>query len=88
MLTDEQLAQIAIREIRSIFEPDYLRANRVGSVMAHGMVDDDTYMLFVGIKDSHELPDHKASEKGWTVYADIRINANSGEVISRDYLNE
>lgn len=85
MLTDKKLAQIAIACIHDIFDVEYLAQNRIGSCMAHGMIDDDTYVLFLGIKDSKALPNHKASSKGWTVYADVRLNANTGAIKSIDY---
>lgn len=88
MLAEKQLVKTGVETVRTIFEPEYLRDNRVGTLVGHGMVDDNTFMLFIGIKDKNDLPTHKASEKGWTVYAEIRIDATTGRVISRDYQTE
>ena len=88
MLTEKQLAKIATNAIRDIFGAEYLRNNRTGSILGHGMVDDDTFMVFIGIKDKNDLPKHMANPKGWTVYADVRINANTGDIIHKEYLLE
>ena len=68
MLSDRDLMKLACRELVRVFGRKYLQAHYEGTLEGHGMIDDDTFMLFVGIKTDEDLPDHPATDKGWTVH--------------------
>lgn len=83
-----ELANIGTRRIKSIFGQQYLNENRKNAVTAYGFTCKDEYMAFVALKSKDDLPGHPASQKEWAVYADIRIDANTGKIVSEEYLTE
>ncbi|MBQ9401813.1 MAG: hypothetical protein IJU38_05545 [Clostridia bacterium] len=89
MLAKVEAEKMAIRRIQEIFGLDYLRANRQGSCTSRGYwPDSGESMMFIGIKDSKALPDHKKNRKGWTVYAEIWIDIITGKIKREDFLTE
>ena len=79
------LRRIAVEELIRVFGRKYLEETNSISCTAEGMVTDDTYQLFLGIKDSDDLPGRKATPKGWVVYGLIFLDANTGEVKKFEY---
>lgn len=88
MLDIKTLAKTAVDELVRIFSKEYLRANFADTCRAYGMVDESTYMYFIGIKDSDDLPDRPATDKGWVVYGKILVDAISGNIKGKEYVLE
>ena len=88
MLNDRDLMKLACRELARVFGRKYLQEHYEGTLEGHGMIDDDTFMLFVGIKTTKDLPGHPATDKGWTVYGRVLLDAHTGALKSIDYLLE
>ena len=89
MLTKIEADRIAIKRIHQIFGLEYLKANREGSCTSRGYwPEQGESMLFVGIKDSNDLPNHVKSRKGWTVYAEIWVDTITGKIKREEYLTE
>lgn len=88
MLPYESLFKRAMAEIISIFGKEYLKENYEGTCQAEGIIDTGEYQFFVGIKDLNDLPGRKADEKGWVVYANVLIDAITGNVVKREYVLE
>lgn len=85
MLDMKDLRRIAVDEFVRVFGYKYLQETDRGSCTAEGMVTEDTYQLFLGIKDSDDLPGRKATPKGWVVYGLIFLDANTGAVKKFEY---
>ena len=88
MLDTKTLAKTAADELVRIFGKEYLRENFGGTCRAYGMIDESTYMYFIGIKDSDDLPDRPATDKGWVVYGKILVDAISGTIKTKEYVLE
>lgn len=88
MLDERTLMQTATNELISLFGKEYLKNNYNNTCKAYGMVDDQTFQLFVGIKGSKDLPDRKATDKGWVVYGKILLDANTGKTKNKEYVLE
>lgn len=88
MLSEKDLFKNGINEIIKIFGKKYLQDNYEGTCVAKGLIDPSTFMVFVGLKTSKQLPGRKATEKGWVVYAEILIDAFSGNIKSENYILE
>lgn len=88
MLDSKKLMQKATGELVKVFGKKYLQDNYLNTCKAYGMIDEHTYQLFLGIKDSSDLPDRKANEKGWVVYGLVLLDAITGEVKKLDYILE
>lgn len=89
MLTQLEADRKAIKRIQEIFGLDYLKANREGSCSSRGYwPETGESMMFVGIKDSDDLPNHKKNRKGWTVYAEIWVDIVTGKIKREEYLTE
>ena len=52
MLNERELMKRACNELTKVFGRKYLQENYEETLVARGMSDSDTFMLFVGIKDS------------------------------------
>lgn len=87
MLTEPEAMHIATCKAISIFGKQYLRDNYETMCRAYGSLDDN-YRLFIGIKDSQDLPGRKATSKGWVVYCDILVSMKDGSVVAADYVLE
>lgn len=85
MLTEKELMRKATDELIRVFGKKYLQDNYSNTCLAYGMVADDTYQLFIGIKGYDDLPHRKANAKGWVVYGKALIDANTGELKSIEY---
>lgn len=88
MLTTRELFKIAMSELISLFGKEYLKTNYENTCQASGMLNNQTYQLFVGIKDKKDLPERKANDKGWVVYAKILLDATTGKVKEIEYVLE
>ena len=87
-LTEKALGKIAGREIRSIFGEKYLEAIKGHCGYGAGIVCDGVFVMTLTAKTKDETPWLPEGFKGWTVYAKITLNAETGEVIERDYQTE
>ena len=85
MLTEKELRRRAVDELIRVFGRKYLQDNFKNTCQAYGMVNDDTYQLFIGIKGFDDLPHRKANAKGWVVYGVAFIDANTGELKRIEY---
>ena len=88
MLNERELTKIASAELVRAYGKEYLQNTYEGSIIATGMVTDDLFMFFLGIKGQDKLPDREADDHGWVVSGTIYINANSGEVVSSECTKE
>ena len=88
MLTTSELFKIAMSELISLFGKEYLKTNYENTCQASGMLNNQTYQLFVGIKDKKDLPERKANDKGWVVYAKILLDATTGNLEDIEYVLE
>lgn len=88
MLTTKELFKIATNELIKLFGKEYLKANFENTCQSSGMIGKETFFFFVGIKDSKDLPNRKANDKGWVVYAKILVDAVTGDIKQKDYVLE
>ena len=88
MLDAKTLMQKATSKLIDLFGKEYLKANYANTCKAFGMIDDETYQLFVGIKGTNDLPGRKATDKGWVVYGKVLLDANTGNVKNVEYVLE
>lgn len=88
MLTTNILFKKAMGELIALFGTEYLKANYENTCRASGMIDTQTYQLFVGIKGADDLPGRKSNEKGWVVFAKILLDATTGKVKQTEYALE
>ena len=88
MLTTRELFKKAMSELVSLFGKEYLQTNYENTCQASGMLNNQTYQLFVGIKDKKDLPERKANDKGWVVYAKILLDATTGNLKDIEYVLE
>ena len=88
MLNENDLMKIALTELIRIFGRKYLQDTHKDTCRAYGMVNESTYMLFLGIKGSKDLPHRKATDKGWVVYGKILLDAITGKVKNTEYVLE
>lgn len=88
MYNKQALMKIATSQLVNVFGRKYLQDNYSNMCKAYGMIDDQTFQLFVGIKDSKDLPDRKATEKGWVVFGKVLIDAITGETKNIEYALE
>lgn len=88
MLTEKEISKIIVDRVKEIFGEEYLRANRDKACTAYGLSGENEYMYFIALKSKSDLPQKKASPKGWTVFADIRVDRTTGKVIKEDFQTE
>ena len=88
MLKERELMKSACGELIKIFGKKYLQDNYENTLKARGMVDDSTFMLFVGLKTDDDLPGRKATDKGWVVYGKVLVDAITGKVVKTEYALE
>jgi len=84
-MEERELARIAISKLIETFGKQYLRENYAGSCTSYGMLDDETFLFFLGIKTSSDLPHRKANDHGWVIYGKVLVDALSGEIKDLDY---
>ena len=77
--------RIATNELIKVFGKQYLQDNYMNTCKAVGMVNQNTYQLFVGIKGSEDLSERKANEHGWVVFGKVFVDANTGKVVELEY---
>ena len=76
--------RLAAKKANQIFGTKYLKANKKDVILArtdHG----DVCQLFVGIKGESQRPNLKPEAHGWTVYANIYVDKETGFVKVDDY---
>lgn len=89
MLEQKALMRIATDKLIDIFGRKYLQDNYANICKAYGMVNDDTFQLFVGIKSDDDLPKRKAYDHhGWVVFGKVLVDVNTGEIINTEYVLE
>ena len=88
MLTTKELFNKAMEELIGLFGKEYLKANFENTCQSSGMIGENTYFFFVGLKDSKDLPNRKANDKGWVVYAKILVDAITGDIKEKDFVLE
>lgn len=86
MLEEKTLAKIALDKIYTWFTEEYLKENQ--ALYAYGFVNESTYQLFVGVKTIDDLPNRKATEKGWVVYGLVFVDALTGEITHEEFEKE
>lgn len=87
-MEEKTLIDIAVRKIRELFGEEYIRSTNGGRCSSRGMIDDNTFMFFVAFKGSRDLPNRKANDHGWVVYAKVLIDKTTGEIKDLDYALE
>ena len=87
-MEEKELVKVATKKIIELFGRKYLQDTYDGSCTAYGMVDDDTFLFFLGIKGDYELPDREANDHGWVVYAKVLIDKATGMIKDVDYVLE
>ena len=88
MLDERTLMRMATEEFIKVFGRKYLQDNYYNTCKAYGIIDENTYQLFIGIKGSKDLPDRKANEKGWVVYGLVWLDTTTGEKKKFEYALE
>lgn len=88
MKTEKELMRIATGKLIDIFGKQYLRDNYTNTIKSYGMLDDNIFALFVGIKSDDDLPGRKAERHGWVVYGQVNVNATTGKVLNTVYALE
>lgn len=86
MLDERTLSKIALDKIYTWFSEEYLKENH--AVYAYGFVSDTVYQVFVGVKTRKDLPNRKATEKGWVVYGLVFIDALTGKITHEEFEKE
>lgn len=88
MLSTKELMKKATGELIKVFGKEYLQKNYENTLEGHGIVGDNTFMLFLGLKGSKDLPDRKANDKGWVVYGKVMLDIHTGETKEIEYALE
>ena len=88
MLDERTLMRKATEEFIKVFGRKYLQDNYQNTCKAYGIIGDQTYQLFIGIKGSKDLPNRKANKKGWVVYGLVLLDAITGERKKLEYALE
>ena len=88
MLSTKELMKKACSEFVKVFGKEYLQKNYEKTLEGHGIVGDDKFMMFLGLKDSEDLPDREANDKGWVVYGKVLLDAYTGELKEFEYALE
>ncbi len=83
MLTEKELVNIAANALIDEYGREYLQKTYDSSCTAKGMVTDDIFMFFLGIKDKFDMPNRVADDHGWVVSGTIYIDANSGKIVQK-----
>lgn len=87
MLTNSECYRLAGKKIREIFGREYLLENKEKFRVSRSDRGDE-YWFFVFIKSKTDTPHLMPNHKGWTVYADIRVVKETGEIKVVDYQTE
>lgn len=88
MLAEDFLYNRAMGAVEYLFGLEYLNENRDEICLSYGIVQDNKFLLFVGIKTSDDYPNREATPDGWVVYARIYLDAETGEYVSSEYTLE
>ena len=90
VLNNNECMKIIAKKLTDIFGNDYLRENFDRTIVGFSeqLNNANEYMVFVGIKTKQDCPWLPANDKGWTVYAVIRIDRLTGDIVDLQYQNE
>ena len=78
MLTKEQAIQMCDERIVKEMGEKYINKHNGHICISKARSDDDVYFYFAGFTD--ENPENE-DFKGWTVYANFRVDLKSGKII-------
>ncbi len=85
MLSLDVLYAKAVLKLADVYGMDYMKSKvKHTPVVRH---DDDTCMIFYFLfEDGKQRPDLIPDHFGWTVYAGVSVDKNTGEAIMLDYV--
>lgn len=84
MFTTTDCYVLAAKKINQLFGTEYLVANRDDIILARTDLG-DICEVFIGIKSDEQRPNLKPEKHGWTVYAHIFVDKETGLVKVDDY---
>ena len=91
MLSNLECVDKATDKFKELFGVEYLRKNK-SKISICLTVDPEEksaeYVAFIAIKDSKDCPHMHPNEKGWTVYSELRVVRETGDVRVIDYQTE
>lgn len=87
MITNSEAFVLAAKKAKELFGAKYLKENKKHMTVATSEQNNICY-LFLGIKTIHDCPNLTPNRGGWTVYAEIYVNTETGKVLTKDYQTE
>jgi hypothetical protein len=87
VLTNRECGILAADKAVELFGREYLKENKENMCLARCDFGDE-FMVFFGIKTTTDTPKLKPNKKGWTVYAEIYVNKETGSIYVKDYQTE
>ena len=84
MINEETALIRCIRLISEIFGIDYVRNHKEAPIVQ--CIDGDIFSMSYLFEDGKQRPDLIPDHFGWTVYATVSVNMNTGEATMLDYV--
>ena len=78
MYKKEQVKEICDEKIVEAMGKEYVHKHNGHICIAEGELDNDIYVYFAGFDDENK---ENEEFKGWTVYANFRVDLKSGKII-------
>ena len=87
MISQHDAIACTAERITEIFGKEYLRDNFKGKgTFGVGVSSDNKHMIvFYGIKTVNDFPNSESTVDGWVVYADFRVNSETGQIDDEKY---
>ena len=80
MLSTQECITIAGQKLIDLYGKEYMREHFFNdSVHSRGNLPGDIFQFFCAFEGSKKRPDLTPNDKGWTVYATIHVNRNTGK---------
>ena len=85
MYNKDTIMAKALLKLIDVYGMDYMKSKVKHTPVARW--DDGTCRVFYFMfEDEDERPDLQANYKGWTVYAEVSVDKNTGEATMLDYV--
>ena len=84
MYHETEAIRIGIRKIADVFGFEYVKAHRDSAICRS--INDGYLTMSYLFQDDDDRPDLKPDYLGWTVYATVKVNMETGEATMLDYV--
>lgn len=88
MLNEKELSGIAKKEFVQFFGMEYLTDKYNGSCISHGIIDDNTYQMFVGFEGSNDSSEGSDNYHGWIEYGIVKIDIFTGNIKEKIFVRK